>query len=146
LQKVLKTILDADKNGCYQKQAFDCGRKNSLGGLAMTKDEVMKLLVLIESVYSNCSIKDETVLQWFQLCAEMDYEKILARLKTHIRKSPFPPRIGEIAVFTYEENHSPATLQEWMKRGREAMECDRISNKRTSLPHWLAEYSPRKSV
>ncbi len=54
----------------------------------MTKDEVMKLLVLIESVYSNCSLKDETVLQWFQYCAEMDYEKVLMRLKTHIRNRP----------------------------------------------------------
>jgi hypothetical protein len=112
----------------------------------MTKDEVMKLLVLIESVYSNCSIKDETVLQWFQHCAEMDYEKILTRLKTHIRKSPFPPAIGEIVVFTYEEEHLPATLQEWMKKGRVGMERDRISNKRTALPLWLNEYSPRKSV
>jgi hypothetical protein len=112
----------------------------------MTKDEVIKLLVLIESVYSKCSLKDETVLQWFQLCSEMDYEKVFARLKTHLRKSPFPPVIGEIAVFIYEENHSQASLQSWMKKGRERMERDRISNKRTALPLWLTEYSPRKTV
>jgi hypothetical protein len=112
----------------------------------MTKDEVMKLLVLIESVYSSCTFKDETVQQWFQICADMDYEKVLARLKTHIRKSPFPPAIGEIAVFTYEEKPIPATLQEWLKKGLEGMERDRISNKQTALAHWLTEYSPRKSV
>ncbi|WP_342433278.1 replicative helicase loader/inhibitor [Neobacillus sp. FSL H8-0543] len=112
----------------------------------MTKDEVMKLLVLIESVYSNCSLKDETVLQWFQFCAEMDYAKVLARLKTHIRKSPFPPAIGEIAVFTYEENHFPATLQEWMKKGRERIECEYNVNNRIPIPEWLAEYSTRKSI
>ncbi|MDF2856999.1 MAG: hypothetical protein K0Q87_2850 [Neobacillus sp.] len=112
----------------------------------MTKDEVIKLLVLIESVYSKCSLKDETVLQWFQICSEMDYEKVFARLKTHLRKSPFPPTLGEIAVFKYEENHSPTTLQECLKKGREGNERGRISNKRTELPQWLTEYSPRKTV
>ncbi|WP_342433455.1 replicative helicase loader/inhibitor [Neobacillus sp. FSL H8-0543] len=112
----------------------------------MTKDEVMKLLVLIESVYSHCTFKDETVQQWFQFCSEMDYEKVLARLKSHIRKSPFPPVIGEIAVFEFEENHFPATLQEWMKKGRERIECDHKSNQRISIPNWLSEYSTRKSV
>lgn len=112
----------------------------------MTKEEVVKLLVLIESVYPNCIIKNETVQQWFQYCSQMDYEKVLTKLKNHIRKSPFPPAIGDIAVFHFEENHFPATLKEWMKEGPERIECDPISNKRGPLPAWLAEYSPRKSV
>jgi hypothetical protein len=112
----------------------------------MTKEEVVKLLVLIESVYSNCILKDETVQQWFQFCFEMDYEKVLTKLKNHIRKSPFPPAIGDIAVFHYEENYFPVKLQEWIKKGRERIECDYKSNKRGPLPTWLAEYSPRKSV
>jgi hypothetical protein len=112
----------------------------------MTKEEVVELLVLIESVYSNCTLKDETIEQWFQFCSEMDYEKVLTKLKNHIRKSPFPPAIGDIAVFQFEENNFPVMLQEWLKKGRERIECDDKSNKRRPLPAWLAEYSPRKSV
>ncbi|MCM3690451.1 replicative helicase loader/inhibitor [Neobacillus niacini] len=112
----------------------------------MTKKEVVKLLALIESVYSNFIIKDDTLLQWFELCSEMDFEKVLAKVKNHIRKSPFPPAISDIAVFPFEDNDFPETLQEWMKKGRERIECDTLSNKRRSIPAWLAEYSPRKSV
>lgn len=112
----------------------------------MTKEELFKLLVLIESVYSNYIFKDETVQEWFQFCSEMDYEKVLTKLKYHIRKSPYPPAIGDIAVFQFEENHFPAMLQEWMKEGRERIEFDFKSNKRGPQPAWLAEYSLRKSV
>jgi Loader and inhibitor of phage G40P len=112
----------------------------------MTKSEVVNILILIESVYSNFVFKDETVLQWFQFCSEMDYEKVLAKLKNHIRKSPYPPAIADIAVFPFEENHFPATLQEWMKEGRERIERVHNPNKRIRLPEWLGEYSTRKSI
>ncbi|NWQ40436.1 hypothetical protein MLOOGBEN_06955 [Bacillus sp. EB106-08-02-XG196] len=110
----------------------------------MTKDDVFKLLVLIESVYPNCTVKDETVQLWFQSCPEMDLEKVMVKLKNYIRKSPFPPTISDIAVFSYEESDFPNIVQEWMKKGRERVECD--SSKRRPIPAWLAEYSPRKSV
>jgi hypothetical protein len=112
----------------------------------MTKSEVVNLLILIESVYSNFVFKDETVLQWFQFCSEMDYEKVLAKLKNHIRKSPYPPVIADIAVFPFEENDFPATLQEWMKKGRERIEHVHNPNKRIRLPEWIGEYSTRKSI
>ena len=112
----------------------------------MTKDEVIELLVLIETVYPTCILKGDTIQQWFQFCSDMDYEKVLTKLKNHIRKSPFPPAIGDIAVFHFEENHFPATLQEWTKKGRERIECDSNSNKPRPLPAWLTEYIPRKSV
>jgi len=111
----------------------------------MTKEEVVKILVLIESIYSHCIHKDESVQQWFQFCYEMDYEKVLTKLQNHIRKSPFPPAIGDIAVFQFKEKHLPATLQEWMKKGLEQIEYDRKSNNR-HLPAWFAEYSLRKFI
>jgi hypothetical protein len=111
----------------------------------MTKEVAVKLLVLIEWVYPNCVCKGETVQQWFQYCSEMDYEKVLTKFKNHMRKSPFPPAIGDIAAYHLEENHFPAMLQEWINKGFERIECDSKSNKRGRLPAWLAEYSLRKS-
>ncbi|WP_066253259.1 replicative helicase loader/inhibitor [Neobacillus drentensis] len=110
----------------------------------MSKEEVVKLLILIESVYPNYIFKDEVVQLWFQFCSEMDYEKVLSKVKNHIRKSPFPPAIADIAVFSFEENDFPETLQKWMKKGRERI--DRQPNQRNTLPEWLAEYAARKSV
>ncbi|NRD79118.1 hypothetical protein HPT25_17305 [Bacillus sp. BRMEA1] len=112
----------------------------------MTKQEVVKLLVLIESVYSNFIVKDETVLQWFEFCSEMDFEKVMTKLKNHIRKSPFPPMIADIAVFSFEENDFPETLKDWMKEGRERIEHERSHAKRSPIPEWLMEYSTRKSI
>ncbi|MBT2654634.1 hypothetical protein J7E81_05155 [Bacillus sp. ISL-18] len=110
----------------------------------MTKSEVVNLLILIESVYSNFVFKDETVQQWFQFCSEMDVEKVMAKLKNHIRKSPYPPTIADIAVFPFEENDFPAPLQKWMKTGPERMEYNQT--KQITIPHWLTEYSTRKSI
>lgn len=112
----------------------------------MTKEEVVKLLVLLESVYTKCIIKDETVLYWFQFCSEMDYEKVMVKLKNHIRKSPFPPAIADIAVFNFEENDFPETIQNWMKKGVERIERDSNNANRIPIPDWLLEYSTRKSV
>jgi len=112
----------------------------------MTKEEVVKLLVLIEQVYPSFMVKDETVIQWFEFCSKMEYEKVLAKLKNHIRKSPFPPAIADIAVFSYEESDFPETLETWIKKGRERIERDRRNKSQRPVPAWLAEYTAKKSL
>ncbi|MEH7255155.1 replicative helicase loader/inhibitor [Neobacillus niacini] len=111
----------------------------------MTKKAVMELLVLIESVYPHCIFKNETIQQWFQFCSEMDYDKVLTKLKNHIRKSPYPPTIADIAVFHLEKNDFQERLQKWMKNERERFECER-NNAMYPIPDWLLEYSTRKSI
>jgi hypothetical protein len=128
------------------ERLFQKGKITVTGGNTVTKEEVVKLLVLIESVYSNCIFKDETVQQWFHFCSQMDYERVLTKLKNHIRKSPFPPVIGDIAVFHCEENDFPVKLQEWIRKRSERIESDSNLNKQRKLPAWLTEYTPRKSV
>jgi len=108
----------------------------------MTKEEVVKLLILIESVYPNCVLKGETVQQWFQFCSEIDYEKVMGQVKNHIRKSPFPPAFADIAVFTSVENDFPETLQ----NGKKKIKREWKSDLRNSIPEWLSEYSARKNV
>ena len=112
----------------------------------MTKEEVVKLLTLIESVYSNFLVRDETVLQWFQVCSNLDYEQVMAKLKNHIKRSPFPPAIADIAAFPCEETDFPASLQEWMKKRRERIERERNQTKQIPIPEWLVEYSTRNSI
>jgi len=112
----------------------------------MTKKEVVKLLTLIESVYSTFIVKDETVLLWFQFCSEMESEKVWENLIDHIRKCPFPPAFADIAIFPFEEKDFPPTLQEWMKKRRERVENGHSKEQRFPIPEWLVEYSIRKSI
>ncbi|MEH7119632.1 hypothetical protein V7128_19760 [Neobacillus vireti] len=112
----------------------------------MTKEEVVKLLTLIESVYSTFLIKDETVLLWFQFCLEMDFEKVWENLIDHIRVYPYPPAFADIAKFPFEENDFPPALQEWMKIRSERVDHEHSLPYRFPIPEWLVEYSIRKSI
>lgn len=78
----------------------------------MTKHEVFRVLVVIESVYSYCSVKDETVINWFRQCSNMDFEKVMQRLILHIRRSPYPPSMDELL----ECNNHNSWLNEYIPR------------------------------
>lgn len=112
----------------------------------MTKGELFRLLVLIESIYSHCMTKDETVLLWFNLCAEMDYERVMVKLHDHIRKSPYPPTIANLAVFKVEKNEFPKKFEMWIQRRRERIENEQRGGKRIPIPAWMYEYTTRRSA
>ncbi|WHY75168.1 hypothetical protein QNH20_13505 [Neobacillus sp. WH10] len=109
----------------------------------MTKQELIKLLVLIESVYSSCITKDDTILRWFEFCSNMDYEKVMIKLQNHIRKSPYPPTITDITVFTAESEDFSERMASWKKKGEDQIEQDRRSGNQGPLPAWLLEYTLR---
>jgi hypothetical protein len=124
------------------KAALKLRGKSFQGVKELTKQEVIKLLVLIESVYSNFITKNDMVLRWFNLCSEMDYEKVMGRLLDHLRKSPYPPTMIEIAVLNGEKDEFPKHLKTWFKEDKESMEQVFTNGKQKSLS-WMLEYSPR---
>jgi hypothetical protein len=65
----------------------------------MTREEVFKVLVLIETVYPHCVHRDETVLQWFLYAEKIDFDEVYRKLLSHIRKSPYPPGFRDLAAF-----------------------------------------------
>ncbi|WP_066062872.1 replicative helicase loader/inhibitor [Neobacillus soli] len=109
----------------------------------MTKQEVIKLLVLIESVYSSCLTRGETVLHWFKFCQELDYKKVMGNLQNHIRNSPYPPTIAEIAVFKTDRNALSEELETWILE-RSGIEQDSGNEIRRPISAWMCEYIPRK--
>lgn len=109
----------------------------------MTKQEVIKLLVLIESVYSSCLTRGETVLYWFEFCQEMDYEKVMGNLQNHIRNSPYPPTIADLAVFNTDRNAFSEELETWILERRE-IEQDSGNEIRRPISAWMCDYIPRK--
>ncbi|MFE8699582.1 hypothetical protein ACFYKX_02975 [Cytobacillus sp. FJAT-54145] len=65
----------------------------------MTKKEAFDLLTLIEIVYSYWVMKSEAVSNWLKLCESMDHEDVKRNLLNHVKHSPYPPLLEEIAVF-----------------------------------------------
>ncbi|MCH6265513.1 MULTISPECIES: hypothetical protein [Neobacillus] len=71
----------------------------------MTKQEAFNLIVLIERVYPLFVAKNETVQQWFSVCAELDYKSVLGSIYEHIRISPYPPAINDIISEKWKSNN-----------------------------------------
>ncbi|KON88380.1 hypothetical protein AF332_17255 [Sporosarcina globispora] len=63
----------------------------------MNKTEMLKLLVLIERIYTPFRIKNDLVHYFFDHCQEFDYEMAIRYIKEHIRRSPYPPSLRHIA-------------------------------------------------
>ncbi|MBT2661307.1 hypothetical protein [Bacillus sp. ISL-45] len=76
----------------------------------MTKEDTLKILYLIESVYPLVTIKSETVLRWMAKCESMDYSILLENLALHMRKQPYPPTLNGLIANANNE----VTKLEWL--------------------------------
>ncbi|MGG3564674.1 hypothetical protein ABES03_24060 [Neobacillus rhizosphaerae] len=101
----------------------------------MTKVEILKLLIFIESVYTNFVTKDEVVLFWFEIGPYLDYEKVLVKVRCHIRQSPYPPTFVDLDDFKGELVMAPLFYA--------ARENDIRVNIQDSRSAWMCEYSIR---
>ncbi|RDU35732.1 hypothetical protein DRW41_16450 [Neobacillus piezotolerans] len=106
----------------------------------MEKHELMKILVLIESVYPEFTVRDETVENWFAVCREMDYPLVMKKLSAHIRKSPYPPLMAEIAA--YDEDDSTIEREGLLleEEGWIRTKHDRLLPKEPPQMPWQNEY------
>ena len=66
----------------------------------MTRDETIKILMVIQAAYPNYKPPDKTVAVnvWAEMLSDVPYEKVNAALKAYIQtdKSGYAPSIGEI--------------------------------------------------
>lgn len=66
----------------------------------MTRDDVKKLLMVIQSYYPNFNVPNKTLTinAWFRIFSEYDYDKVLSALDAYVRTntSGFAPSVGEI--------------------------------------------------
>jgi hypothetical protein len=101
----------------------------------LTRAEILNLLVLIESVYTNFVTKDEMVLFWFKIGPYLDCEKVLEKVRSHIRKSPYPPSVEDLIDFSGDMLMPPLSYT--------AGERGIRGNRQYSLSAWMREYSIR---
>jgi hypothetical protein len=101
----------------------------------LTRAEILNLLVLIESVYTNFVTKDEMVLFWFKIGPYLDCEKVLGKVRSHIRKSPYPPSVEDLIDFSGEMLMPSLSYAAGERAFR--------GNMKDSLSAWMCEYSIR---
>lgn len=77
----------------------------------MTKEDTLKIMILIENVYPLVSMKSETVLKWMAQCESLDYSLLLKNLALHMRKQPYPPALNELL----ENANNEGTNFEWLE-------------------------------
>ncbi|WP_053369054.1 replicative helicase loader/inhibitor [Bacillus sp. FJAT-27245] len=106
----------------------------------MEKHELMKILVLIESVYPEFTVRAETVENWFAVCREMDYSQVMKKLSAHIRKSPYPPLMAEIAAYNESDTLSGREGLLLEEEGWIQMKHDRFLPKEPPQLPWQTEY------
>ncbi|MBV7506596.1 hypothetical protein KW850_15130 [Bacillus sp. sid0103] len=104
----------------------------------MTKQEMIELLILIESVYAKFILKNETVLSWLKYSQIMDYDKVMENLQHHIRRSPYPPTISDLIMRGAIKTDLPSILPE-----REQL--DQQNRYDRPIPTWMLEYSLKKT-
>lgn len=109
----------------------------------MEKKEVIQILALIESVYPQFKISDETVLMWLKVSKGMDYQLVMERLSAHIAKHRFPPVLAEIAAFQEIDNVYLQQTKRWEQEGRERIERDQQLSRRKPSPDWLFQSTLR---
>ncbi|WP_043932104.1 hypothetical protein [Bacillus sp. EB01] len=106
----------------------------------MEKHEVTRILVLIESVYPDFKIRNETVDNWFAVCRELDYHLVMKNLTDHIRRSPYPPLMAELAAYSMKEEPNYRYGIQADEEGWVQIHHDSLLPKRSNSLPWQTEY------
>lgn len=109
----------------------------------MTRDETIKILMVVQAAYPNYNPQDKTITVnlWSEMLEEFSYQQVNAALKAYIRtdKSGFAPSIGDVVdkvqtIFGAEsENDAEAWNLVW-KAIKSSGEFERAKRNFENLP------------
>ncbi|MEN0648886.1 replicative helicase loader/inhibitor [Caldifermentibacillus hisashii] len=100
----------------------------------MNQQEVLKILNTINAAYSRFEVTDERLVLWSEMLADMDFNKVMNKLKKYIKERPFPPTIADISVQETQENQFLLKYEQWLKEGAERREHEKQSRNISKLP------------
>lgn len=112
----------------------------------MTRDETIKILMVVQAAYPNYNPQDKTITVnlWSEMLEEFSYQQVVAALKSYIRtdKSGFAPSIGDVvdkvqAIFGEEsENDAEAWGLVW-KAIKSSGDFERAKHNFENLPETI---------
>jgi hypothetical protein len=62
----------------------------------MTYQEALKVIKAVATYYQNFSLTEEKVREWGLVIQEYELNQVMENLRTHVRKSQFPPAISDL--------------------------------------------------
>ncbi|MCK0471420.1 replicative helicase loader/inhibitor [Halalkalibacter sp. APA_J-10(15)] len=65
----------------------------------MNSEQAAEILLTIKDVYPRFELNERKTAILVPVLKKMDFEGVMAKLKEHIGKHPFPPTIAEIAHY-----------------------------------------------
>ncbi|WP_025727743.1 replicative helicase loader/inhibitor [Heyndrickxia ginsengihumi] len=95
----------------------------------MKEEEVFQILHTINAAYSRFEVTDDRIILWNEMLIDMNFEKVMSRLKAHIREKPFPPTIAEITVHEPPRNEFLEEFEIWKREGAERIEQQQKNRK-----------------
>lgn len=102
----------------------------------MTPKQAMSILEHISAAYSRFDITEKRVEVWLEHLLDMPYEKVMARVKHHIKEKPFPPAIAEISVYETPKNDFLEQHEQWLQEGAERIENEKRTGNSIPKPPW----------
>ncbi|WP_046178832.1 replicative helicase loader/inhibitor [Domibacillus tundrae] len=91
----------------------------------MEIEQVEQILNTINAAYSRFEVTDDRLMLWSEMLLDMDYDKVNARLKQHIKANKFPPSVAEISVFETPKNEHLEKVKQWEREGAERIARER---------------------
>ncbi|MBX0358371.1 hypothetical protein [Halobacillus sp. Nhm2S1] len=80
----------------------------------MKREEAIEVLETISELYpQKFDITERVANMLIPKLLEMDYQGVMAKLSDFAVRSPFPPTLGEIAVYEPEENLHLEQMKVW---------------------------------
>ncbi|WP_106497296.1 replicative helicase loader/inhibitor [Lentibacillus sp. Marseille-P4043] len=79
----------------------------------MNHHEAMDVLETITQLYPKSELTKKKAQMIIPQFKQMDYQRVMDRLKQHVATSPHPPTVAEIADYPPEKNEALSKIREW---------------------------------
>ena len=88
----------------------------------MNRMQVVELFKFLKSIYPSFDVNTEKIDAWAIAMTDMDYERVMARVKEYVKENKFPPTVAEIAAYAPEPNTTLQQMEQWRKEAEKVPE------------------------
>lgn len=88
----------------------------------MNRMQVVELFKFLKCIYPSFEVNAEKIDAWAAAMADMDYERVMVRVKEYVKENKFPPTVAEIAAYAPEPNTTLQQMEQWRKEAEKVPE------------------------
>ena len=88
----------------------------------MNRMQVVELFKFLKSIYPSFDVNTEKIDAWVAAMTDMDYERVMARVKEYVKENKFPPTVAEIAAYAPEPNTTLQQMEQWRREAEKVPE------------------------